>query len=76
MLEDLVEPLQHALRQSWGFHIKTLIISKLSPRKFTTQNDLYQQYQSKGVVILIETNLVSYPFWQRRRMRLQENAPP
>ena len=43
-----------------GSRIETLIIHKLSSRKFTTQNDIYQQYQSKCVVILIETQLIRY----------------
>ena len=38
-----------------GFYIKTLIIYELSSREFTTQNDLYWLYESKRVVILIET---------------------
>jgi len=33
--------------------LETLTIYKLSLRKFTTQNDLYQEYESTGEVILI-----------------------
>ena len=42
-----------------GFHIATLVIYKLSSSKFITHNDLYQQYWSNRVVILIEIKLVN-----------------
>ena len=41
-------------------HIDTLIIYKLSSRKFTTQNDLYQYTKSIRVVISKETNVINY----------------
>ena len=37
----------------------TLIIYKLSSRKFATQNDLYQQYSGEHVVTLIETDCMN-----------------
>ena len=47
-------------------HVETLIIYKLSSRNFTTQNDLYFQYQSERVVILIETKFIIYECLQMR----------
>jgi hypothetical protein len=35
-------PGEHFQSRRFQFHIETLIIYKLSPKKFTTQNDLYQ----------------------------------
>ena len=40
--------------------MKILIIYKLGSRKCTTQNDLHQQYESKCVLVLIETNFIDY----------------
>jgi len=44
-------------------HVETPIIHKLSPRKFTTQNDMYQWYKSEGVVVLIEARFVNHKCW-------------
>ena len=44
-------------------HIETLIMYTL--QKFTTQNDLYQQYSTKRGVILIETK-----FWNYRCLQM------
>ena len=49
----------HAIRDS-GFHIETLTIDKLSSRRFTTHNGIYESYANKRVVIWIETNFMDY----------------
>ena len=41
------------------------MIRKLSSRKFDSQNDLCNQYQSKRAVIFVETNFIDYKCVQR-----------
>ena len=41
-------------------HLDTLPIYKLTSRKFTSQNDLYQKYQSKRAIVLIQTKFTNY----------------
>ena len=48
------------LKPDPGFHVKILEIYEISSRKFATQNDIYQLYQSKRAVILTETKFVKY----------------
>ena len=57
-----------------GSHIETLVIYKLSSRKFTTQNDLYESYSSKRLVILTETKFIDYVFANEIR-RVAEPLP-
>ena len=47
-------------RRPPGFQMESLISYKLGPKKFTAENNLYLSYQSKRVVILIETKFVNY----------------
>jgi hypothetical protein len=65
-------------------HMETLIIYKLASMKFTirtqndlsTQNDLYELYECKRVVILIETKLINYKCFHMKSFKVPCSLVP
>ena len=48
--------------------MEILKIYKVGSLKFTTQNDRYEFYQSKRVVIYIETKFINYKYFHKQSL--------